>query len=47
MKKKKAIKGLLIVAAGAVVTLSVVQYATVRKIQKDVETMKNIINDLQ
>lgn len=35
------------VATGAVVTLSVVQYATVRKIQKDVETMKNIINDLQ
>lgn len=35
------------VATGAVVTLSVVQYATVKKIQKDVETMKNIINDLQ
>lgn len=32
---------------GAVVALTVVQFDTVKKMQKDVETMKNIINDLQ
>lgn len=36
-----------VAVTGAVVALTVVQFDAVKKIQKDVETMKNIINDLQ
>ena len=36
-----------VAVTGAVVALAVVQFDTVKKMQKDVETMKNIINDLQ
>lgn len=44
INKKEAAK---VAVTGAVVALTVVQFDTVKKIQKDVETMKNIINDLQ
>lgn len=42
--KKEVVK---VAVTGAVVALTVVQFDTVKKMQKDVETMKNIINDLQ
>lgn len=44
INKKEVAK---VAVTGAVVALTVVQFDTVKKIQKDVETMKNIINDLQ
>ena len=44
INKKEVVK---VAVTGAVVALTVVQFDTVKKIQKDVETMKNIINDLQ
>ena len=44
INKKEVAK---VAVTGAVVALTVIQFDTVKKIQKDVETMKNIINDLQ